>query len=428
MKNRQIFEKAGKFIKQNCRADDFILRLFHTRSHKTRFAQNAITQHIDGENISAGLNVAFGNKTGTASINQVDENSLKHIIKTAEEIAKLNQPDPEFVLSEKKHELPEVNNFSENTSNLTTEEMVENIRKCVQSAKSKDAFVSGISQKNLRESYFITKNGFEGFDSSSTFSHSMTLKKKAVETKVSSEYKDHHKFIPKNEIERLNSQFDSLGKPEKMNAGKIPVILRPNAVENLFGFLYWMMNMRDADEGVNQFTGQLGRKFFGEKFSLHSTIDDPELISPKFSHEGIPSRNIYWVKEGNLKNLPTTRYYAKKKNIDPSFIFNFVIEGGNSSELEMMKMVGKGLIINNFWYIRFVDKKKGELTGMTRDGVLYFENGKVKHTVNNFRWNEVLHEATRRILALGESILKDAFTRVPTMLIKDFNFVDTTSF
>jgi predicted Zn-dependent protease len=94
----------------------------------------------------------------------------------------------------------------------------------------------------------------------------------------------------------------------------------------------------------------------------------------------------------------------------------------------MVGMVDRGLIINNFWYIRFVDSKRGELTGMTRDGVLYSEDGEIKHAVNNFRWNEVLHEATRRILALGESIPLSSSSRIPTMLIDDFNLVDTTSF
>ena len=425
---RDIFEKAGKFVKQNCAADDFVLRLHQTKSHKTRFAQNAITQHIDGSNFSAGLNVAFGNKTGTASINQVDDESLKHIIKTAQEIARLNQPDPEFVPSESKHKLPDVNNFSQNTAELSVEDIVDNIQKCVNNAKSRDTFLSGISRKNEREFYLATKNGFTGFDKFSSFSHSMTLKKESVETKVSKEIKDYSKFNLQSEIEQLNSQFNSLGKPQKMEAGKIPVILRPNAVENLFQFLYWMMDMRDADEGVNQFTGQLGKKFFGEKFSLRSTIDDVDLISPKFNYDGVPSRNINWMKNGVIEHLPASRFYAKKKKVEPLSPFNFVIASGNSTEQEMMKMVEKGLIINNFWYIRFVDKKKGELTGMTRDGVLYFENGKIKHTVNNFRWNEVLNEVTLNILALGESILKDAYTRVPTMLIKDFNFVDTTSF
>ena len=94
----------------------------------------------------------------------------------------------------------------------------------------------------------------------------------------------------------------------------------------------------------------------------------------------------------------------------------------------MMQMVPRGLIINRFWYIRTVDTKAGELTGMTRDGVLYFENGKVKHAVNNLRFNEIPHDMTRRILALGKEKLTALSMIVPTALIDNFNFVDKTTF
>jgi predicted Zn-dependent protease len=65
---------------------------------------------------------------------------------------------------------------------------------------------------------------------------------------------------------------------------------------------------------------------------------------------------------------------------------------------------------------------------MTRDGVLYFEDGRVRHAVNNLRFNEIPYEMTRRILALGQEKLANSAMVVPTMLIDGFNFVDKTSF
>jgi predicted Zn-dependent protease len=134
------------------------------------------------------------------------------------------------------------------------------------------------------------------------------------------------------------------------------------------------------------------------------------------------------VEQGVLKTMPTNRYWAKKVGATPSSVYNVYIPGGDTTEEEMMQMVPRGLIINRFWYIRTVDAKAGELTGMTRDGVLYFEDGKVKHAVNNLRFNEIPHDVTRRILALGANELASASVSVPTMLIDAFNFVDKTSF
>ena len=94
----------------------------------------------------------------------------------------------------------------------------------------------------------------------------------------------------------------------------------------------------------------------------------------------------------------------------------------------MMKMVPRGVILNKLWYIRNIDRKAGTQTGLTRDGVLYFEDGKIVGSVNNFRWNEILHDVTRRIIARGPSQLIETWCQVPTLLIEDFNFVDTTSF
>ena len=55
-------------------------------------------------------------------------------------------------------------------------------------------------------------------------------------------------------------------------------------------------------------------------------------------------------------------------------------------------------------------------------------NGKIQKSVNNFRWNDIPHDMTRRILALGEQVVNSTRSIVPTMLIKDFHLVDNTRF
>ena len=422
------FIKAAKFIKSICKSDDYTLNIYSKNSHEIRFAQNGITQHISGLNTTIQLKVAFGKKTGSASTNQLDEESLRAMVKKAENIAKINEPDPEYIPSLENQAFEKVDNFSKETEALSDDTMIENIKLCVDNAIKKGAKLSGISGKHLVEWYVSTKNGFEGYDNFSRFSHSMTMKKEGVETKVSKSLKNYSAFNIKEEIERLNSQFDSLHNPEKFDAQKIAVILRPSAVENLFNFLFWMMNMRDSDEGTTPFTNQINNKFFGDKFNLQSTNNDDSLLFQKFTSSGYANHNVDWIKNGVIKNMPVSRFYAGKKGIKPLSPANVVISGENTSEQEMMNLVDKGLIINNFWYIRFIDKKKGELTGMTRDGVLYFENGKVIKSINNLRWNEIIYDVTKRILALGESVLANADSKVPAMLIEDFNFVDSSSF
>lgn len=421
-------EKAIKYIQKNCKADDHFISIWVKDSHETRFAQNCITQHIAGSNVQLGLEVAYDNKTGKSRTNQLDEESLKRLISTAQDMAKSNQPDPEFMPSVGSAKVPTPKNLIEATVELAPETMVEIVRDSIANAEKKGAMVSGMTEKHHQRSIIVTKNGFYGDAEFSEFGHSMTMKKGNAETKVSFADKNFANFRLKKELDRLNAQMDSLSDPQVFEAQQIPVIIRPAALVELFGFMSYMMNRRQADEGMTPYTGQLGKDFFGKNFSLYSTLKDKDLIANPFSGEGLPSEEIKWVDKGRLLNMPTNRYWAKETNSKPSQPYNFLISGGDASEAEMMKMAGKGLIINRFWYIRFVDMKRGELTGMTRDGVLYFEKGKIKHAVNNLRWNEIPHEVTHRIMAMGKSELVEAYAKIPTMLIDKFNFVDKTSF
>jgi len=428
MIDKTAMQKAAEYIKKHSTAQDWTFNISSSNATRTRFAQNGITQHISGDANGISLKVSFGAKTGSASVNNTNEDGLEYLIKTAEAIAQRNQPDPEFMATEGVHELQKVNNYSEATENLTPKNLVDIVEKCVKNAVNKGAKASGMTEKDTVHTAMFTKNGFEGFYDNTSFSHSMTMKKGGVETKISRSMLDYNDFDINKIIDQLNVQFDSLSDPEPIEPGKIPVILRPAAVADWFVYLFWMLDRRNADEGLTPFTDQLGKKFFGDKFSLKSVMNEPGLMAPPFTGEGIPATNIDWIKNGVINNMFTTRYYANKIGVKPTSPYNVLIEGGDATEAEMMKMVPRGVILNKMWYIRNIDRKAGTQTGLTRDGVLYFEDGKIVKSVNNFRWNEILHDVTRRIIAKGPSVLIDTWCKVPTLMIDDFNFVDTTSF
>ncbi len=425
---RNAMEKAAQIIKELCKADDYVLSISSNKTHAVRFATNAITQHMTGSNQSLGLYVAFGKKTGSARTNQLDEESLKRLVKTAETIAINNQEDPEYVASEAAKECPEMQNYYQSVEDLAPQTMVDMVKKTIDAAVAKDAVASGMCDKYCVEYLIATKNGFMGFDRDSGFGHSMTYKKASAETKVSAKVMDMAKFNLDVQIAKICGQLDALENMQNMAPGKINVILRPDAVSDIMMYMYWMLNRRQADEGMSPFSGQLGKKIFGEKMSLYSTLTDGDLSRSGFNESGIPAEEVNWVEDGVLKNMPVDRYWAKEQGVEVKWINNIYMPGGTSSETEMMQMVDKGIIINRFWYIRSVDQKRGELTGMTRDGVLYFENGKVLHAVNNFRWNEIIHEFSKRIIAMGPSVVCNVWDKMPTLLIKDFEFVDATTF
>jgi predicted Zn-dependent protease len=67
------------------------------------------------------------------------------------------------------------------------------------------------------------------------------------------------------------------------------------------------------------------------------------------------------------------------------------------------------------------------LTGLTRDGTFYIENGKIKHPIKNFRFNESpvtmlnnIDEIGKPQIIAGDEVQYSML--IPPMKVRDFNF------
>ncbi len=426
---KEYAKQVDAEIRKLCDADDFTFHIGESETLETRFAQNRITQHMGKVHLTGYISVVYDNKKGSVQTNDFSLERLPDLLKRAKDMALLTQPDQEYIPTQPKTKLIARKNCYDSVINLTNEEMVDIVAVCIKRAEKEDAQISGMTEKEIERYYTSGKNGFEDYQEYASFGHSMTMKRGNSETKLAISVLRMEQFNLEAELEQIVSQLNDLTEPKDMDAKTLPVILRPQAVANFFGWLTWMMDRRQADEGFTPYTGQVGTQFFGEKFNLYSTDQVEGLMTPSSIGEMAPFKSTSYIKDGVIENMPVSRYWAQKQNIEyVTYPANYIIAGDGVTEEEMMKMVPEGLIINNFWYLRMIDGKKGEITGMTRDGVLYFKDGKIQYAVNNFRFNEIPHDATRRILALGKEEQRDVNTILPTMLINDFCFVDKSTF
>jgi predicted Zn-dependent protease len=99
---------------------------------------------------------------------------------------------------------------------------------------------------------------------------------------------------------------------------------------------------------------------------------------------------------------------------------------------QMIASTDRGIYVTRFWYIREVDPYEKILTGMTRDGTFLIEDGKLRHGVLNFRFNESLLHMLSNVEAMGTPVRasgEESFDMVvPPMKVKDFNFTEVTKF
>jgi predicted Zn-dependent protease len=129
-----------------------------------------------------------------------------------------------------------------------------------------------------------------------------------------------------------------------------------------------------------------------------------------------------------VKNLSYSRYWAQKKGVKavpgPG---NIIMEGGNTSLEELIKSTERGILVSRLWYIRMVDPQTLLLTGLTRDGTFYIENGVIKHPIKNFRFNESPVIMLNNVEALGKperTISVESYRSylIPPMKLRDFTF------
>ncbi len=184
--------------------------------------------------------------------------------------------------------------------------------------------------------------------------------------------------------------------PKPIEPSSYPVILEPQAVSDLLGFLTNTFDARTADEGRSAFSAKdgktrVGEKLFNERISIYSDPMHAEMPATPSTNEGIPSSRLSIVKNGVLENLEYSRYWAQERKREPTpGPVNFIVESSQPavSLEDMIKATDRGLLISRFWYVRLVDPRTIVLTGLTRDGLWWIDKGRISHPVRNLRFNQ----------------------------------------
>jgi predicted Zn-dependent protease len=106
---------------------------------------------------------------------------------------------------------------------------------------------------------------------------------------------------------------------------------------------------------------------------------------------------------------------------------NIVMAGGTKSTQELIASTKKAVLVTSTWYIRMVYPQTVLLTGLTRDGTFYIENGKIKHPIKNFRFNESPVAMLNNIEEIGKPEILGGDESpykllIPAMKVRDFNF------
>jgi predicted Zn-dependent protease len=214
-------------------------------------------------------------------------------------------------------------------------------------------------------------------------------------------------------------------KPRRLEPGKYTVILEPAALDEMLMFMSFGMDARAADEGRSFLSKRgggtlLGEKVFGENITLRSDPFDLRVPGWPWSGE-LPAEKTTWVEKGVVKAMRRDRYWAEKTQTKPvPFPSNVIMEGGSGTLDELIASTPRGLLVTHFWYIRFLQPDTVQLTGLTRDGLFFIEEGKIQYPVNNFRFNQSVVEMLKQVEGMTVPMPVNN-NRLPAIKVRDFN-------
>lgn len=455
-KTQQIFDRVKKFAT----ADELEMIFAATNYALTRFANNTIHQNVAEVNEAASIRVAFGGKTARATTNRFDDESLKRAVQSAESIAKVQEPNPDLLplasADEGKSDNAAPNRWFEQTAAITPADRAKAVGEIVSVAKRNGLTTAGIYSSAEVADAIINSKGLSTFQRRTSAEASITM--------LADDSSGWQKFNSPNVADLKHLRLAEIAaqkardshSPQELPPGKYTVVLEPAAVLDLVGFMFWDFGGMAILDQRSFLNNRIGTKLFGENITIVDDVNHPLQSGAPFDGEGVRRKPITLVENGVVRNLVYARGTAARMRQSefagkvgaieatghgfplpnevgeaPANIV-FLTAGGEQTTEQMIAGCERGILVTRLWYIREVDPYEKILTGMTRDGTFLVENGKIKHGIRNFRFNQSLIEMLSSVEAMGKPMRasgEESFDMVaPAMKVRDFNFTEVTKF
>ena len=424
---KSILTKAISFSK----ADHCEAFLYASSEGSTRIANNAITQNVAKDDMGLSVRVAFGNRVGSASTNKFTDEALRAVVERAEQLARLAQPDTEYLPPPEPTEYRQSVCYFEATAETSPEQRADAVCKAISMASKANVRLAGS---------FATYGSFYAVaNSNGLFAHTSETSARMVVTAMTDDSsgwaeawsRDVTQIDPESTTQRAIEKALAARNPRELEPGPYTAVLEPAAVAEMLAFVCWALDAKAAHEGRSAFSGKEGQRIAAESVTLRSSPTDPLCPTSTFFGDGMPVPDVAWIDRGVLSNLSYSRFWAQKTGHPfTGQPVNIIMDGTDASVEELVSGVEKGVLVTRFWYIRHVDPMRLLLTGMTRDGLYWIEGGKVQYPLKNLRFNESAIDMLAQVEAIGRPSLTGDYipALVPPIVVRDFSFSSKTLF
>jgi PmbA protein len=417
----------------------------------SRFANNGMTQNQSPQHVRVSLRVQKDGKQARLTTDKLSDAGLKELVDNAVRAASFLEKDPDMLPlpePEAAGVIREVDRNDDATAAFDADKRAEGIRRAVEIAKERGLISAGIFATGSNVTAVGNSKGLFRYHAETSADASFTMRKIASSGESTGWSKLHSPKVADVDIAALATRAAekavASADPIELPPGKYTVIMEPNAVLDILGYMWDNFTGTSHIDKLSTFLGKVGQQVLGTNVSVTDDVFHPLQSGAPFDGEGLQRQTVHLIEHGVISQLVHGRRSAKKMGVPPTghglqepssqgeMPQNIVFAGGSTSLDEMIRSTERGVLLTRVWYIREVDPTKLIVTGMTRDGTFLVENGAIKSGIKNFRFNESLIDLLNNVVALGPSQraagAEGIPSVVPAMKVNNFNFASVTRF
>lgn len=416
-----------------------------TASALTRFANNELHQNVADDGVTVNLRFIDGQRIGVASGNTLDDEALERLAQSAGETARL-QPEQQWFRS-----LPEPRPtplaegaFASATAEADPDLRAEAAAAVIAAARAVGAQAFGLAETSAETISVVNSLGVDVTEQRSRGRVMTVMMGQGGGTGYAERVAVDFEALDPSAIGREAAERTAaMANPMELPAGDYPVVLDHYASMDVALWLGLVgFNAQDVQEQQSFFEPG---KVVGS--SLVSLADDgtDQLGAPaSFDYEGVAKQRVPLIEGGVCRavvhdsktaavdGVHSTGHALPAPNPWGPFPFNLSMAPGEQSRDELIGGLKRGLLVTRFHYTNAVDPKQVKITGMTKDGLFFVEDGEIVAPVKNLRFTQSYLDAIARVEAVSRERLAvdgDDFLGtivVPALRIASFSFTGTT--
>jgi PmbA protein len=382
---------------------------------------------------SLSLEIFVNGRYSAMSTSDLRKDALKEFIGRAVAQTKLlaedpfrSLPDPKYYQGRQNLDLdlvdPEYKSWDPESRHAFVKAIEE---ACLAKGGDKVISVTANTTDGYSESLLMASNGFDGYAEGTYFVGSAQMTAQDEGDRRPADYGVaialHRKDLVKpeeigNEAARRTL---ALFGGKKLKTETLPIIVENRVAENIGGGFLNAMFGRAIQQKQSFLAEKKGQKVASEILTL---IDDPlikrGLSSSLFDGDGFAARKRVMIEAGVLKDFYIDWYYSRKLGWEPTTgnTSNLVIPPGKRSVAEIMKDLGRGILITGF-----IGGNSNSTTGDMSIGIVgqLFENGIPVQAVSEMNIADNHLKLWTRLIEVANDPYPYSNAMLPSLVFRD---------